>query len=72
MIVNGKNISRCYRECPYFDLEGGPGPIMICLHPTLKGRGIEEAAIIEHPDCDTGFPVKCPEQRLHAETGGGM
>lgn len=51
-----KKISRCYHTCPYFDLEGGPGPIMVCNHPDLSdGRGI-----ITHPECDDGFPPKCP------------
>ena len=67
MIVNDKEIHRCYHECPYFGLEGGPGPMMVCLHPTLKGLGIEHAAIIDHPDCDTGFPKLCPEVRLQME-----
>ena len=53
-------IKRCYHECPHFGLEGGPGPIMVCEHPSLRGKGIEAAAIISHPDCDTGFPEECP------------
>jgi len=64
MIVKGKRIARCYHECPYFGLDGGPGPIMVCEHPTLRGKGIEDAAIIHHPDCDTGFPKLCPEVRI--------
>ena len=52
-----KEISRCYHECPYFQLDGGPGPVMYCAHPTFKGY---EGFIISHPDCDDGFPEKCP------------
>jgi hypothetical protein len=52
-------ISRCYHECPYFSLDGGPGPVMYCGHPFFEGKGYD-AFIISHPDCDTGFPKKCP------------
>ena len=53
-------ISRCYHECPYFRLDGGPGPVMYCGHPVFDGAPYGEAMIINHPDCDTGFPKKCP------------
>lgn len=53
-------ISKCYHECPYFSLDGGPSPVMYCGHPSLSGKGQEAAFIISHPDCDTGFPKKCP------------
>ena len=55
-----KEISRCYHECPYFTLEGGPGPVMVCGHPSLKGEEWAGHGIISHPDCDTGFPKNCP------------
>ena len=51
-----KDISKCYQECPYFGLEGGPGPVMVCKHPKAEDGGY----IISHPQCDTGFPKKCP------------
>lgn len=50
-----KEISRCYHECPYFNLEGGPGPVMVCGHPEAKSP-----YIVSHPECDTGFPKECP------------
>jgi len=50
-----KNITRCYHQCPYFALDGGPGPVMCCDHPKAEHWGI-----ISHPDCDNGFPKKCP------------
>ena len=53
-------ISRCFHECPFFRLDGGPGPMMYCGHPSLSGKGQEAQCIISHPDCDTGFPKKCP------------
>jgi hypothetical protein len=49
-------ISRCYHECPYFINDGGPGPVMVCNHPKAEDSGY----IIDHPDCDNGFPKKCP------------
>lgn len=51
-----KTITRCFHECPYFDLDGGPGPMMVCTHPDAPDRGY----IISHPYCDEGFPNKCP------------
>ncbi|KKK91340.1 hypothetical protein LCGC14_2713960 [marine sediment metagenome] len=60
-----KMISRCYHECPHFSLDGGPSPAMFCGHPDIQ-RLCEETknayagAIISHPDCDNGFPEKCP------------
>jgi len=51
-------ISRCYHECPYFGLDGGPGPVMVCNHPSLSGW--EGMDIISHPECVNGFPKKCP------------
>jgi hypothetical protein len=52
-----KEISRCYHECPYFGLDGGPSPTMICNHPSFSRY---EGCIISHPDCDEGFPKACP------------
>lgn len=51
-----KVIEHCYHECPHFGLEGGPGPIMVCKHPEAEDNGL----IISHPDCDIGYPEKCP------------
>jgi len=48
-------ITRCYQDCPYFYLDGGPGPGMACNHPDTG-----DIYIISHPDCDTGFPSGCP------------
>jgi len=53
--VSTVEISRCYHQCPYFSVEGGPGPIMICNHPE-----VENPHIITHPKCVSGFPEKCP------------
>lgn len=58
-------ISRCYHECPFFMLDGGPSPMMLCGHPSLAGKGIEAAAIISHPSCDDGFPERCPLWTTH-------
>jgi hypothetical protein len=54
--VKFRTIDRCYHTCPYFTLEGGPGPIMLCSHPKSPDDGL----IISHPDADQGFPAKCP------------
>lgn len=51
-----KEIDRCYHQCLYFGLEGGPGAVMICNHPKAPKKGF----IISHPDCDNGFPKDCP------------
>jgi len=51
-----KEISKCYHQCPYFELEGGPGPVMVCEHPEAENTGY----IISHPECDNGFPKECP------------
>jgi hypothetical protein len=63
--VDGKVIVKCYQECPYFYLDGGPGPIMACNHPETKAnfamtQNLADIYIISHPQCDTGFPVRCP------------
>lgn len=50
-----KEVRFC-RECPYFGMDGGPGPVMVCEHPKAPDQGY----IISHPVCDTGFPEKCP------------
>ena len=59
-IVIETEIERCYHECPYFQLDGGPGPIMICGHPYFNDKGAYAGCIISHPDCDNGFPKECP------------
>lgn len=51
-----KDIQRCKDECPYFGIDGGPGPVMICKRPDA----IRQGYIISHPDCDSGFPRECP------------
>ena len=51
-----KTITQCYHECPYFELDGGPSPVMICGHPEVSDGGY----IISHPGCIGGFPKKCP------------
>lgn len=58
--VDGKDIEKCFHTCPYFETEGGPGPIMVCGHPFWKDKGCYDKMIISHPECDTGFPKKCP------------
>lgn len=50
------SVERCYHTCPHFGLDGGPGAVMICNHPQAPDSG----HIISHPDCETGFPAKCP------------
>jgi hypothetical protein len=57
--VMGKVIRRCYHECPHFSLDGGPSSVMYCVDPSFAGRGYD-AFIISHPECDEGFPRKCP------------
>jgi len=53
-------ITRCYHECPFFGLEGGPGPMMCCQHPYFDDKDPYAGCIISHPECDEGFPKKCP------------
>jgi len=55
-----REIERCYHECPYFGLEGGPSPTMICNHPFWDDKGAYAGCIISHPACDDGFPPLCP------------
>lgn len=55
-LTDKHEFSECYQSCPFFDTWGGPGPIMVCNHPGVEdGRGI-----ISHPECEGGFPPKCP------------
>jgi len=58
---------RCYHMCPYFELDGGPSPAMLCTHPKASSP-----YIISHPDCDVGFPKDCPLilQKLKEEDVG--
>ena len=68
-------ISRCYGCCPYFvevaesvvaKRMKRPPPqdddytVMICEHPAAPKENGCKGLIIEHPDCDQGFPKKCP------------
>lgn len=53
-----KDISKCYHECPYFELEGGPSSVMVCSHP--EAQEFDGNGIISHPECDIGFPKRCP------------
>jgi len=46
----------CYHNCEYFELDGGPNPVMICTHPEAPDNGF----IISHPEYDEGLPKKCP------------
>ena len=64
-------ITKCV-ECPYKSDDGCyPGAVMCCLHPRaneLNGDGPDGKGpsvglgrgIIQHPECDIGFPPKCP------------
>lgn len=56
--------TRCYHTCPHFSLDGGPSQVMYCAHPKWDDKRAENypytGFIISHPDCDTGFPEKCP------------
>ena len=51
-------ITRCYHQCPYFELDGGPGAAMYCGHPSIGEW--PAGYIINHPECDEGFPSACP------------
>ncbi len=64
-VATTKKIKRCYHECPYFSVDGGPSGAMMCLHPKIKKQfektqNIAVYYIINHPKCDNGFPKKCP------------
>jgi len=48
-------ITRCC-DCLYFGIDGGPSSTMVCNHPSAPEGGY----IISHPECDNGFPPKCP------------
>jgi hypothetical protein len=58
MIVE-KEIENC-NQCPFHGIDGGTGPAMICKHPSIDNTKLENAYVISHPECDTGFPEKCP------------
>jgi hypothetical protein len=57
-----KVIEHCYHECPWFGLDGGPGPVMTCNHPNVPVfPGVPEGfGVISHPECTEGFPKLCP------------
>lgn len=56
------SVSTC-SQCPYKSDDGcRPGSIIVCTHPQIEktsgdrlGRGV-----ITYPECDDGFPPKCP------------
>lgn len=53
-----KEIEKCFHTCPYFGLIGHE---MICEHPIFDNNpDTYSRCIISHPDCDVGFPKKCP------------
>jgi len=58
-------ITHCYHQCPHFGVDGGPSGPMMCNHPEIEKkyeetRDIGVFYIISHPECDEGFPKKCP------------
>ena len=55
-VVYIKEIKYCWRQCPYYGIDGGPGPVMTCEHPEAPQSGY----IISHPECTEGFPELCP------------
>ena len=54
-----KRIRTCYNSCPYFTTEGMEHS-MVCGHPYFDDKPIYSNYIISHPECDRGFPKKCP------------
>jgi hypothetical protein len=66
-VVIEKEIDHCYHSCPFFELDGGPGPVMYCNHPFFDGADFTDRFIISHPKCDTGFPDKCPLSKEEGE-----
>lgn len=58
-IITETEIDHCYYECPYFGIEIRPWPTMVCNNPDAKSTDI-----ISHPQCDTGFPAKCPAKKV--------
>jgi hypothetical protein len=56
VVVFTKKITSCAHVCPYFTLDGGPGPVMTCTHPEAPNSGY----IISYPECDRDFPALCP------------
>lgn len=57
VITVTKEVNRCFHECPYFSLEGHE---MVCDHPDAPGEPPYKGLIIQHPQCDEGFPPECP------------
>jgi hypothetical protein len=51
--VIDKDITYCFHQCPYFSMDSN---VMICEHLNAEDNGY----IIQHPECDNGFPKKCP------------
>ena len=52
-----KEIERCV-DCPFHGIDGGPSPVMMCFHPSATT--LELAYIIHSPECNNGFPERCP------------
>ena len=66
-MVEGKKVAKCRDDCPYSSDDGGyPGPVMVCDHPRANETGGDHLGrgVICHPECDTGFPNKCPLRRF--------
>ena len=49
-------IDECYHKCPYFSIDSGNLPTMVCSHPSVDDKGY----IINQATCHGGFPPKCP------------
>ena len=50
-------IDSCYHACPFFGLDGGPGPVMYCQHPSFTDY---EGFIINQSNCHGRVPDECP------------
>jgi hypothetical protein len=54
-------VNSCYRGCPFFALDGGPGPIMYCSHPYWEDKGTYAGfGIITQDNSHNRVPDKCP------------
>ena len=64
-VTKTETIDSCCHQCPYFGVDDGPGGAMVCEHPDINKKYKETGDmsvlyIISHPECDNGFPKKCP------------